>query len=122
MAQHFRHWQDRPQRGKTETLDQRLNTAVPPAFEASLASDRVDEDEGVGVASFWQCMSEGVLRSRSRRTRRIGAVKVKAQMLQRHDKVHRRDITSKVCGRGSKGQVMVSSGVLGEAMDWPEDM
>ena len=99
-----------------------MDTAVPPAFEASLVGDRVDEDEGVGVVNFWQCMSEGVFRSRSRRTRRIGAVKVKSQMLQRHDKVHGRDITSKVCERGPKGLVKVSSGVFEEAMDWPQDM
>ena len=120
MAQHFRHRQDRPQRGKTETPGQQLNGAVIPVLEASLAGNRVDEDKGVGVVSFWQWMSEGVVRSRSRRTRRIGAVKVKSQMLQRHDKVHSRGISSKFCVRGSKGLVMVSSGVLGQATsrDW----
>ena len=65
-------------------------------------------------------MSEAVVRSRSRRTRRTGAVKVKSQMPQRHDKVHSQNIPSKVCARGSKGLVMVSSGAFGQAtsMGW----
>ena len=122
VAQHLRHGQHRPQRGETETSDQRLNTAVPPAFDVSLVGDGVDEDEGVGVVSFWQCMSEYVPRSRSRRRRGIGAANVKSEMLQRHDKVHGRDTTSKVCERGPKGLVKRRSGVFKEAMDWPEDM
>ena len=54
MAQHFRHGQDRPQRGKIETPGQKLNRAVTPVLEASLVGNGVDEEKGVGVGSFWQ--------------------------------------------------------------------